>query len=125
MNAAHPIKPSLFHVQYQLEQRRVPFTRDAVSQLPKGRCGLYALWIADDIGGYQRLYAGVSTTCIRRRLRQHLSDEQNPELRIQLRTFGELIHFSVVFTEDPEQTVALETELIRAWRPETNRYKLR
>jgi hypothetical protein len=115
---------SLFHIQYQLEQRRVPFTRNAVLQLPKGRCGLYAIWLPDDIGGYERLYAGLSTTCIRRRLLQHLSDEQNPELRIQLRTFGELIHFSVAFTEDPKQTLALETELIRTWQPETNRYKL-
>lgn len=116
---------SLFHIQYQLEQRRIPFTRDAVLQLPQEQCGLYAIWLTDDIGGYERLYAGVSTTCVRRRLLQHLSNEQNPELRIQLRMFGELIHFSVVFTEDPKQTLALETELIRAWQPETNRYKLR
>ncbi len=116
---------SLFRIQYQLEQGRVPFTRETVSNLPKRRCGLYALWLTDAIGGYERLYVGVSTTCIRRRLLQHLSDEQNPELRIQLRTFGELIHFSVVFTEDPKQTLALETELIRSWQPETNRHKLR
>ena len=125
MNGSQPVNTSIFHIQYQLEQRRIPLTRNAVLQLPKWRCGLYALWLPDDIGGYQRLYAGVSTTCLRRRLLQHLSDEQNPELRIQLRTFGELIHFSVVFTEDPEQTLALETELIRTWQPETNRYKLR
>ncbi len=116
---------SLFHIQYQLEHRRVPFTRDTVLQLPKGRCGLYAIWLPDDIGGYKHLYAGVSTTCVRRRLLQHLSNEQNPELRIQLRTFGELIHFSVVFTDDPDQTLALETDLIRTWQPETNRNKLR
>lgn len=116
---------SLFYIQYQLEQHRIPFTRTSVGQLPKGRCGLYALWLPDDISGYERLYAGISTTCIRRRLLQHLSDEQNPELRIQLRTFGELIHFSIVFTDNPEQTLALETELIRTWQPKTNRYKLR
>lgn len=115
---------SLFDIQYRLEQRRVPFTRETLRQLPKERCGLYALWLPDDIGGYQCLYAGVSTTCIRRRLLQHLSDEQNPELRIQLRMFGELVHFSVAFTEDPEQTLALETALIREWQPETNRNKL-
>lgn len=120
-NTAHPF---LFNIKYQLEQERTPFTRDAVSQLPKGRCGLYAIWLTNDFGGYERLYAGISKTCVRRRLLEHLSDEQNPELRIQLRMFGELIHFSVAFTEDPKQILALETELIREWQPETNRNKL-
>ena len=60
MNEPQPMNTSLFHIQYQLEQRRVPFTRKAVLQLPKGRCGLYALWLTNDLGGYERLYAGVS-----------------------------------------------------------------
>lgn len=115
---------SVFNIKYQLEQKRTPFTQEAVSLLPQGRCGLYAIWLIDDFGGYERLYAGISKTCVRRRLLEHLSEEQNPQLRIQLRTFGELIHFSVAFTEDPKQTLALETELIREWQPETNRNKL-
>lgn len=117
---------SLFSIKYQLERERVPFTREAVSRLPRNRCGLYAIWLPmGNEGEYERLYAGVSKTCVRRRLLEHLSDEQNPELRQQLRMFGELIHFSVAFTEDPEQTLVLETELIREWQPETNRNKLR
>lgn len=104
----------------------MPFTREAVLRLPKNRCGLYAIWLpTGDAGGYERLYAGVSKTCLRRRLLEHLSDEQNPELRNQLRMFGDQVHFSVAFTEDPEQTLVLETELIREWQPETNRNKLR
>ena len=54
---------------------------------------------------------GFLKLVFRRRLLEHLSDEQNPDLRIQLRMFGELIHFSIAFTEDPERTLALETEL--------------
>lgn len=124
MNVSESTYISLFTVKYQLERERTPFTREAVSQLPKGRCGLYAIWLTDNSGGYERLYAGISKTCVCRRLLEHLSDEQNPELRIQLRMFGELIYFSVAFTEDPEQTLELETELIREWQPETNRNKL-
>lgn len=117
---------SLFQIQYQLERERTPFTRAAVLHLPKEQCGLYAIWLpTGEEGVYECLYAGVSTTCIRRRLLQHLSDEQNPELRRQLRMFGELVHFSVVFTEDPEETLALETALIRDLQPVTNRNKLR
>ena len=115
---------SLFNIQYQLEQKRVPFTRKAISSLPRNRCGLYAIWLpTGDDGGYEILYTGVSKTCVRRRLRDHLSDEQNPELRHIIHMFGELIHFSVVFTDDPD-ILELETELIRDWQPETNRYKL-
>ena len=116
---------SLFQIQYQLERKREPFARAAVLRLPKERCGLYALWLpTGEERVYERLYAGVSTTCVRRRLLQHLSDEQNPELRQQLRMFGELVHFSVVFTEGREETLALETALIREWQPVTNRNKL-
>ena len=106
---------SLFNVEYQLERERVPFTRQAVLSLPKERCGLYAIWLpTGDEDEYERLYAGVSKTCVRRRLREHLSDEKNPELRKNIHIFGELIHFSVVFTEDPEHTLELETQLIRS-----------
>ena len=116
---------SLFNIQYQLEQKRIPLTREAISSLPRDRCGLYAIWLpTGDEGDYERLYAGISKTCVRRRLGEHLSDEQNPELRQNIHMFGELIHFSVVFTEDPEHTLELETQLIRNWQPETNRNKL-
>ena len=115
-----------FSVKYRLERERQSFTREAVLQLPKDRCGLYALWLptgAEDVP--ERLYIGVSTTCVRRRLLQHLSDEENPELRKQLRMFPDLVQFSVVFTEGRQETLALETTLIRELQPETNRYKLK
>ena len=115
-----------FSVKYRLERERQPFTRKAVLQLPKDRCGLYALWLptgTDDAP--ERLYVGESTTCVRRRLLQHLSDEENPELRRQLRMFRDHIQFSVVFTEGRQETLALETTLIRELQPETNRYKLK
>ena len=115
-----------FSVKYRLARERQSFTRKAVLQLPKNRCGLYALWLptgAEDAP--ERLYIGVSTTCVRRRLLQHLSDEENPELRRQLRMFPDLVQFSVVFTEGRQETLALETTLIREMQPETNRYKLK
>ena len=118
--------PNPFSVKYRLERELQPFTREALLQLPKDRCGLYALWLptgTDDAP--ERLYVGESTTCVRRRLLQHLSNEENPELRKQLRMFPDLVQFSVVFTEGEQETLALETMVIRDWQPETNRYKLK
>ena len=115
-----------FSVKYRLERERQPFTREAVLQLPKNRCGLYALWLPTGTeDAPERLYVGESMTCVRRRLLQHLSDEENPELRRQLRMFRDHIQFSVVFTEGRQETLALETTLIRELQPETNRYKLK
>ena len=34
--------------------------------------------------------------------------------------FRSIVQFSVEFTEDAEETVFLETELIREWKPKTN-----
>ena len=103
-----------------------PFRREAVLQLPKDRCGLYALWLPTGTeDAPERLYVGESTTCVRRRLLQHLSDEENPELRKQLHLFRDIVQFSVVFTEGRQETLALETTLIRELQPETNRYKLK
>ena len=115
-----------FAVKYRLGRERKPFTREVVLQLPKDRCGLYALWLptgAEDAP--ERLYVGASTTCVRRRLLQHLSNEENPELRRELCMFPNLIEFSVVFTEGRPETLALETTLIREMQPEANRYKLK
>ena len=115
-----------FSAEYRLERERQSFTRETVLQLPKNQCGLYALWLPTGAEeAPERLYIGVSTTCIRRRLLQHLSDEDNPELRRQLRMFPDLVQFSVVFTEGRQETLALETTLIQKLQPETNRYKLK
>ena len=67
----------------------------------------------------------ANLTCVRRRLLQHLSDEENPELRKQLHLFRDIVQFSVVFTEGRQETLTLETTVIREWQPETNRYKLK
>ena len=115
-----------FSVKFRLENESQLFARDVVLQLPKDRCGIYALWLStgtDDVP--ERLYVGQSTTCVRRRLLQHLSDEENPELRRQLRMFRDLVQFTVVFTAGETETLALETMLIREWQPESNRYKLK
>ncbi len=113
---------SLFAKKYQLENNLRPFNRAEVQKLPKGRCGLYALWLLTAIkGSHERLYIGMSITCIRRRLLEHLANEANPELRRQLRMFSDLVEFSVTFTESEEETRELEAAIIRAWQPETNR----
>jgi excinuclease UvrABC nuclease subunit len=115
-----------FSVKYRLERERQPFTRETVLQLPSDRCGLYSLWLPTGTeDAPERLYVGQSTTCVRRRLLQHLSNEDNPDLRRQLRMFRDLVEFSVVFTAGETETLELETTLIQEWQPETNRYKLK
>jgi len=111
-----------FAKQYQLERNLRPFCRAEVQTLPKGRCGLYALWLPTELeNAPERLYIGMSTTCVRRRLLEHLAHETNPELRRQLRLFTDLVEFSVAFTNSEQETRALEAAIIRAWQPETNR----
>ena len=71
-----------FATRYQLEQNRRPFKRKEVRELPIDRYGVYALWIPGEIEeAYTCLYVGLSITCVRRRLLDHLSYEENPELR--------------------------------------------
>ena len=108
-------------LQYQLKRNLRPFTREEILKLPAGRIGVYALW--RKTGSERRnecLYVGESTTCVRRRLLQHSSNAQNDGLHSQLRMFRSIIQFSVEFTEDAEETVLLETDLIREWQPKTN-----
>ncbi len=114
-----------FSLKYRLERERRPFEREEVRRLPRERPGVYALWLpAGEEGAYDCLYVGKSETCVRRRLLQHLSNETNPELRLQLRMFRDIALFSAAFTASVEETDALETAVIRAWQPETNRDKL-
>ncbi|MCY4112041.1 MAG: hypothetical protein OXF96_08890 [Chloroflexi bacterium] len=111
-----------FAAKYRLERELRPFTRDEVRRLPSGRSGLYALWLAAETeGGHERIYLGMSATCVRRRLLDHLSNETNPELRRELRLFRDRVEFSAVFTTGERETRDLETALIRDWQPETNR----
>ena len=111
-----------FAAKYQLERDLRPFTREEVRRLPRDRFGLYALWLAAETeGGHERLYLGMSTTCVRRRLLDHLNNETNPELRRELRLFRDRVEFSVVLSTGERETRDLESSLIRDWQPETNR----
>ena len=102
------------------------YERAEVLALPPERCGVYALWLPSTAlpGERECLYVGKSETCVRRRLLDHLgADERNPALRRALRDLGGLAEFSVAWTAGAEETDALETSVIRAWRPLANRNK--
>ena len=127
--ATHPYKMSQttpFALKYRLRQQHHPYCRENVQTLPENRCGVYALWLPSAvIDGYDCIYVGKSETCIRRRLLDHLQNEPNPSLRRVLRTFRDMVQFSVAFTANAEETDALETAIIRDWQPETNRNKMK
>ncbi len=111
-----------FAAKYRLERELRPFTREEVRRLSRERSGLYALWLAAETeGGHERLYLGMSTTCVRRRLLDHLNNETNPELRRELRLFRDRVEFSAVFTTGERETRDLENALLRDWKPDTNR----
>lgn len=112
---------TLFALKYSLERDFLPFTRQEVRTLPRDRLGVYAFWLIageDEIHGC--LYVGISTTCVRRRLLSHLSNETNAELRRQFAIFGDAVRFTVAFTAGEGQTRELEADLIRDWQPECN-----
>ncbi len=114
-----------FGLKYRLERELRPFNADEVRKLPRGRTGVYALWLPSEIGGgYDALYVGMSDASVRQRLLQHLQNETNPELLRQLRLFRDIVMFSAAFTSGREETLALETAVIRDWQPMTNRNKL-
>ena len=113
---------SPFALKYQLEQNLLPFSEDEVRELPEDRTGLYTLWLPSETGGgYEYIYVGMSSICLRRRLLQHLQRETNPELRRQIQLFRDIVAFSVAFTRSREETRPLEKRIIADWRPFTNR----
>ena len=107
-------------LKYQLEQERFPFNREQIWKLERNRTGVYALWVPDG-GPDECLYVGMSDTCIRRRLLEHLNREPNPELRNLLSLYRDTVEFSTAFTGDQDETLSLEDDIIRAWQPVTNR----
>ena len=109
---------------YQLERNRCPFDRDQLLQLARNRAGVYALWVPGG-GPDECLYVGMSSTCIRRRLLQHLNNETNSKLRELLRLFSGITEFSVALTGSDDETLLLEDAIIRSWRPVTNRRGLK
>ncbi len=112
---------ALFALKYSLERDFRSFTREEVRTLPRDRLGVYAFWLIvgeDEI--HACLYVGISTTCVRRRLLDHLTHESNAELRRQFRLFADVVRFTVAFTTSDEETRELEAALIRDWQPECN-----
>lgn len=107
-------------LKYQLEQERRPFNRGELRQLERNRTGVYALWVPHG-GPDECLYVGMSDTCVRRRLLEHLNRETNPELRNLLRLYGDIVQFSTAYTGTEDETLDLEDDIIKAWRPRTNR----
>ena len=107
-------------LKYQLENQRLPFSREQLLQLTRDQAGVYALWVPE--GGLDEcLYVGMSDTCVRRRLLEHLNREDNPELRNLLRLYRDTVKFSIALTGDEDETLSLEDEIIKAWKPVTNR----
>ena len=77
-----------FGLKYRLERELRPFNRVEVRRLPRQRTGVYALWLPIEYEGrHECLYVGMSETCVRQRLIQHLQNETNPRLLRQLRLF--------------------------------------
>ncbi len=107
-------------LKYQLENQRLPFSRGQLLQLETNRNGVYALWLPGG-GPDECLYVGMSDTCIRRRLLQHLNNETNPELRDLLRLYRDTVEFSTALTGDEDETLSLEDGIIKDWKPVTNR----
>ncbi len=107
-------------LKYQLEGERRPFNRDELRQLERNRTGVYALWVP--YGSLDEcLYVGMSDTCVRRRLLEHLNRETNPELRNLLRLYRDTVEFSTAYTGTEDETLSLEDDIIKAWWPRTNR----
>lgn len=107
-------------LKYQLERERRPFNSEQLRPLERDRTGVYALWLPGG-GPDECLYVGMSDTCVRRRLLQHLNNETNPELRSLLRLYRDTVEFSAAYTGTEDETLALEDAIIKAWRPLTNR----
>ena len=112
-----------FSLKYQLERNLRPFNKEEVRKLEKGRIGLYTIWVPDESGGgNEYIYTGMSRSCLRRRLMDHLREtETNTKLRNEVRLFRDVVKFSVAYTESKEETRALEKNVIADWKPFTNR----
>ena len=106
-------------LKYQLERVRQPFNHTQLLQLERDQTGVYALWLPG--GPDECLYVGMSDTCVRRRLLEHINRETNIQLRELLRLYRDTVEFSVAWTGSEDETLSLEDEIIRSWRPLTNR----
>ena len=117
---------SPFALKYQLERNLRTYNREEVRKLEHNQIGLYVLWVpAEAGGGFQYIYTGMSRSCLRRRLREHLGKEKNPKLRRDLQLFRDVAMFSVAYTRSREETRPLEKHVIADWQPLTNRDGIR
>ena len=125
MTAAGREAPTPFGLRHRLRNERRPYHRDELQKVPRERSGVYALWLPSVAlpGEHDCIYVGKSETCVRRRLLDHLRRAQSTTLRSLLVTFRDVVEFSVVYVADRAETDDLETSVIRAWDPETNRQK--
>ena len=112
-----------FALKYQLEQDLRPFNKEEVQKLEKKRFGLYTIWAPAESGGENEyIYTGMSRSCLRSRLMDHLREtETNPKLRNEVRLFRDVVMFSVAYTSTKEETRRLEKDVIADWKPFTNR----
>lgn len=109
----------LLSVKYRLERESEwrPFTREEVRRVPSDQGGVYAIWLPP----YDCLYVGMSEDRIGARLMDHLRDETNPGLRIDLALFPAAVKFSAAYPLALEDIRVLEAALIRDWSPRHNR----
>ena len=121
MSMNKPENPSPFALQYQLRNNRRPYNRAQINKLPKERSGIYAIWLhTGDEQLPQCIYVGQSTECIRSRLLQHLANETNRKLSPIIHGLPNMLQVSFAYTSGYQETLDLETEMIRALKPETN-----
>ena len=114
---------TVFAVMYKLERNLRPYTRQEVRRLPKGQSGVYAIWLPSRLkDAPQCLYVGISWTCVRRRLLDHLTnDEPNPGLLTDLRLFRDTVLFSTaIMPVDREILEPLESAIVSKWQTATN-----
>ena len=69
---------TLLGLKYQLENQRLSFNREQLLQLASDQTGVYALWVPEG-GPDECLYVGMSYTCVRRRLLEHLRGRLTPD----------------------------------------------
>ena len=103
---------------HALRTRRRVFDYNFHNRVEPNASGLYVFW--PDSGAC--LYVG-QTTNIRRRMREHRTREDNPDLEEYFAAFGQRIEVSYIALRDRSvaELLRLEGKLIRVLRPFTNR----
>ena len=107
-------------LKYQLENQHIPFSEEQLLQLAVNQTGVYALWVPNG-GPDECLYVGMSDTCLRRRLTEHLKWETNPILRPLLSLYRDIVEFSTALTGNEDEILSLEDDIIKDWKPVANR----